>query len=304
MTKSRTIIRNSVFGNISIANNGMNFSSKSFASIISSWSGSIKSWTSASIVVFFLVLTLFAYISYGCGSQKGKETKSEISINQLTEQEKKDGWILLFDGETFNNWRGMQIDTLPPGWILEDQSIKKMSKEEMPRKDGKPVKSGDLISTNTYENFELAWEWKISPNGNSGVKYNVLEELSGGTHALGWEYQIVDDTMRYIRDMPNKQAGALYDMIAPAYSVTKPVGEYNKSRLIFNGNHGEHWLNGKKVVEYDMNTVEFDSLFQLSKYRDIPGFRTRKKGHIVLQDHPGSSWFRNIKIRVLNPGEH
>jgi len=258
-------------------------------------------------ILFPGIIILFFFFS-GCRNQQEKEKGSTGRINELTDQEKKEGWILLFNGETFNNWRGIGMESIPEGWTIDNQAIKKIPRSEMPQQEGTSVKGGDLMSVQTYEDFELVWDWKISENGNSGIKYNVSEELSmsksSGSAALGWEYQIIDDGLPGIQDKPTRQAGALYDMIPPELKATKLVGEYNNSRLIFRGSHGEHWLNGSKVVEYDMNTASFDSLFQLSKYRDIPGFKDKRRGHIVLQDHPGASWFRNIKIRNISPGSN
>jgi hypothetical protein len=136
------------------------------------------------------------------------------------------------------------------------------------------------------------------------VKYNVSEEISmanAPNHAaLGFEYQMLDDSLHEDNKVPSHRAGALYDLIAPnANKKLKPVGEWNSSMLIFRGNHGEHWLNGVKVVEFDLGTPLMDSLVAQSKYRDIKDFAQRRAGHIVLQDHVDEVYFRNIKIRVL-----
>jgi hypothetical protein len=140
--------------------------------------------------------------------------------------------------------------------------------------------------------------------GNSGVKYNVSEELSmaaAPNHAaLGFEYQLLDDSLHEDNKVPSHRTGALYDLIAPNASKTlKPVGEWNMSMLVFRGNHGEHWLNGSKVVEFDLGTPVMDSLLAASKYRSIQNFAQRRAGHIVLQDHGDEVYFRNIKIRIL-----
>jgi hypothetical protein len=118
--------------------------------------------------------------------------------------------------------------------------------------------------------------------------------------ALGFEYQVLDDDKHQDALNPTHRAAALYDMIAPQNKIIKAVGEFNKSQIVFNGNHGEHWLNGVKVVEFDLETAHFDSLLKASKYRDIPGFAEKRSGHIVLQDHTDAVWYRNIKIRKLN----
>jgi hypothetical protein len=160
------------------------------------------------------------------------------------------------------------------------------------------------MTIETFRDFELSFDWKISRAGNSGVKYNVSEEISmanAPNHAaLGFEYQVLDDDLHEDNKIPSHRAGALYDLIAPsANKRLNPVGDWNSSTIVFRGNHGEHWLNGIKVVEYDLGTPRMDSLLAASKYKSIPNFGQRRAGHIVLQDHVDEVYFRNIKIHVL-----
>lgn len=228
-------------------------------------------------------------------------------LSTLTDAERAAGWKLLFDGNTFSGWRGLGRDVIPPGhWIIEDGSIMKVAGMEVPRQaNGQPLQGGDLMTIDSFENFELSFEWRISPGGNSGVKYNVSEELStsrgGGHSALGFEYQVLDDSRHPDAADEDHRAGSLYDLIAPQSKQLRPVGEFNQVHIVFQGNHGEHWLNGVKVVEYDLGTSLMDSLLAASKYSDIPGFGDKRKGHIVLQDHGDAVWYRNIKIRLLPP---
>jgi hypothetical protein len=195
--------------------------------------------------------------------------------NQLTAKEKADGWTLLFDGKTFTGWRGLGYDTVPNAhWKIADGAIRKLPSGVIPRMpDGQPSVGGDLMTIAKFRDFELAWQWKVVPGSNSGVKYNVSEEFSlqkASNHAaLGFEYQILD--------------------------------EWNSSRLVFRGNHGEHWLNGVKVVEFDLGTPRMDSALAKSKYRSITGFAERKTGHIILQDHGEEAFYRDIKIRTFKP---
>lgn len=224
------------------------------------------------------------------------------ATNKLTEAEKKQGWILLFDGKTLDNWRGFGLDKAPDGWVVEEGTIKILPKTNWPRQaDGQPILGADLITRETFDNFELVWEWKIGAKGNSGVKYNVSEELSilypPKGCALGFEYQMIDDSNL---TSAKNSTGALYDLVSPVgEKILKPVGEFNSSRIIFNNNHGEHWLNGEKVLDFNVGTPTFDSFIQNSKFDTIPDFAQPRKGHIVLQDHAESAWFRNIKIRRL-----
>jgi hypothetical protein len=237
---------------------------------------------------------------------RGSGSVEEVVPNVLTPQEQRAGWRLLFDGSTFTGWRGLGYDSVPTAhWKIENGAIRKVATGQVPRMaDGQPAVGGDLMTIDTFRDFELAFDWKISRAGNSGVKYNVSEELSmanAPNHAaLGFEYQVLDDSLHEDNKIPSHRAGALYDLIPPnSNKRLRPVGEWNSSRILFRGNHGEHWLNGAKVVDYDLGTPLMDSLLAASKYHSIPGFADRRAGHIVLQDHGDEVYFRNIKIHVL-----
>jgi hypothetical protein len=226
--------------------------------------------------------------------------------NTLSTAERANGWRLLFDGKSFAGWRGLGYDTVPTThWKIEDAAIKKIPIGEIQRMpDGQPAAGGDLMTIESFDNFELRWEWKIGRAGNSGVKYNVSEQLSmaaAANHAaLGFEYQLLDDSLHEDNKVASHRAGALYDLIAPGAAKTPlKVGEWNSSAVVFRGNHGEHWLNGAKVVEFELGTPRMDSLLANSKYRSIQNFAQRRKGHIVLQDHGEEVYFRSLKIRVL-----
>ena len=258
----------------------------------------------SAVLVFTLFLGLFA----SCGQKsESQNLASATEQNVLTEEEIANGWVLLFDGKTFDGWHGLGRDTFPKEhWVVEDGTMKKVSSDEGPKMpDGQPAQGGDIITDATFDNYEFCFDWKISEGGNSGVKYNVSEEISVSqepkTAALGWEYQVLDDERHSDNLNPTHRAGSLYEMIEATNKTLMPVGEWNTSRIIINGNHGEHWLNGVKVIEYEMDSAEFEALFQKSKYRDIPGFKDKKVGHLVLQDHGNTAWYRNLKVRSLNP---
>ena len=233
--------------------------------------------------------------------------------NQLTAAERGAGWRLLFDGQSLTGWRGIGYDSVPTAhWIVQNGTIKKIASGDVPRvADGRPLVGGDLMTVDSFANFELSFEWKVTPGANSGVKYNVSEAMSmaqggagtngGPTHsALGFEYQILDDDRHEDGKLPSHRAGALYDLIAPnAAKRLHPVGEWNESRVVFRGKHGEHWLNGLKVVDFELGTAHMDSLLAKSKYHSIAGFGDRRNGHIVLQDHGDEVYFRSIKVREL-----
>ena len=254
-----------------------------------------------------ILLIPLLLLMMSCGQENLVEESSlAVELNTLTEEEKAAGWELLFDGKTFNGWRGIGLENIPEGhWTIEDGAIKKIPSGQVPlQEDGQPLEGGDIMTIETFEDFELYLEWKIVPAGNSGIKYNVSEEMSVSNPpphgALGFEYQILDDDLHADGQRGGRYtASALYDLVEPLGKALKPVGEFNSTRILLRGQHGEHWLNGTRVLEYDMDTDEFKALVAKSKYKDYEGFADKRSGHIVIQDHTSEAWFRNIKIRKI-----
>ena len=215
-------------------------------------------------------------------------------------------WLPLFDGTTLSGWRGLGFSTVPSShWVVDHGTIRKIPSGAVAvQADGQPRAGGDLMTEATWRDFELEWEWKVAAGANSGVKYNVSEALSvvlEPTHAAkGFEYQMLDDDRHADGKLPTHRAGALYDLVAP--NATKQlhlVGQWNSSRIVLTGNHGEHWLNGALIVSYDLGTPAMDAALTASKYHGWPWFADRRAGHIVLQDHGDEAWFRAIRIRSL-----
>ena len=230
--------------------------------------------------------------------------------NQLTNAERAAGWALLFDGTSLRGWRGLGASGVPAAhWVVDNGAIVKISGGKVPvQADGQPLAGGDLMSEGTYRDFELSWEWKVTPGANSGIKYNVSEALSTALEPLhaakGFEYQMLDDDRHVDGKLPTHRAGALYDLVAPnANKRLHAVGEWNSSRIVLSGNHGEHWLNGAQVVSYDLGTALMDSALTASKYHGWPWFADRRTGHIVLQDHGDEVHFRSIKLRALSAAD-
>ena len=219
---------------------------------------------------------------------------SAAPANQLTDEEKAAGWKLLFDGKTTQGWRTFKKQTFPDkGWVAEDGWLHCLGKG------GGAQGGGDIISDAEFNDFELQWEWKQAPVGNSGVKYFILESRKD---ALGHEYQMIDDE----REPDAKKAGgkrvtaSFYDVLAPTtHPTVKPSGEINASRILVKGNHVEHWLNGVKVLEYECGSKAVKAAVAASKFKTTAGFGDKVKGHLLLQDHHSEVWFRNLRIREL-----
>ena len=214
--------------------------------------------------------------------------------NTLTDEEKAQGWRLLFDGKTTDGWRGYKMDKMPDGWSVENGALVRVKGGE----GGKGAGGGDdIVTTDSFTNFELSLEVKIVRNGNSGVLYHVSEEPVTAWHYAP-EVQVLDNAAHPTRDKRQTFA-ACYDLYAPAKDTSKPVGEWNQLRVLVNGSHVEHWLNGERVVEYELWSDDWKDRVSKSKFRDMPKFGSFKSGLICLQDHSDRVEFRNIKIRVI-----
>ncbi len=222
--------------------------------------------------------------------------------NTLTQQEIKDGWKLLFDGKTTNGWRGAKLDKFPEsGWAIEKGELMVLESGGAESHNG-----GDIVTVDQYGNFELSVDFKLTPGANSGIKYFVVNiEPSRPGSAIGLEYQVLDDARHPDAKAGisgNRTLGSLYDLIpASADKPVKPIGEWNQARIIVNGKHVEHWLNGKKILEYERGSEAFLAHKAQSKFKNMPGFGEVPEGHILLQDHGNRVWYRNIKIRPITP---
>jgi hypothetical protein len=201
-------------------------------------------------------------------------------------------WTPLFDGKSLAGWRGYKKENASETrWKVENGAL------TLPPNDGKDTRGArDIITVNTYDNFDLRWEWKAAPGANSGGKYFVLEDQPA---AIGHEYQIIDDERHADAKIgPHRQTAALYDVFPAADRPIKPAGEWNVSEVRAHGTHVEHWLNGKKVLEYELNSPKLKEAIAKSKFKDIARFGTPLKGHILLQDHGDQVWYRKVEIRT------
>ena len=214
--------------------------------------------------------------------------------NTLSDDERKAGWKLLFDGKTTTGWRGYKMDKMPPGWAVIDGVLTRVKGGE----GGKGAGGGDdIVTLEEFESFDLQLEWKTVRSGNSGVLYHVSEEPVTAWHYAP-EVQILDNTAHPTRSKL-ELAAACYDLYGPTKDMTKPLGQWNQMRILVEGAHVEHWLNGEKVVTYELWSDDWKERVAKSKHKDRPKFGTFKKGPIALQDHSDRIEFRNIKIRVL-----
>jgi hypothetical protein len=210
--------------------------------------------------------------------------------NTLSEQEEKQGWKLLFDGKTTAGWRAYRGKNIPDVWKVVDGVL------ICSPKNGKS--EGDLVTDGRYSNFELAFEWKVTPAANSGVMYRV-SEAEDEPWKTGPEYQILDNARHSDGKRPKTTAASCYALYAPSEDRTKPVGEWNHARIVVDGHHVEHWLNGQKVVEFDFGSDEWKRRVGQSKFRVFPKFGKEETGHIDLQFHGDEASFRSIKIRPI-----
>ncbi len=226
--------------------------------------------------------------------------------NQLTERERLEGWELLWDGETPNGWRGARLDQFPEtGWKIEDGILTVLEGTG-----GESEGGGDIVTTKTYRNFKLEVDFKLTRGANSGIKYFVDTGLNQGEgSSIGCEYQLLDDALHPDAEMGtdgNRTLAALYDLIPPdarfyaPNEMAKRVNQYNwnRAKIVVQGSHVEHYLNGIKVVEYERGTQMWRALVARSKYVVWPNFGELEEGHILLQDHGNEVSFKNIKIKV------
>lgn len=217
--------------------------------------------------------------------------------NSLTKEEQDAGWCLLFDGKSMDGWRGYRSKTVPESWRVEDGSL--LSRREQ----GKST--GDIITIDQFADFELVLEWKMTRGSNSGIIYRATEQ-----HDQVWqsgpEYQILDNKAHLDGLNTLASAGACYAVFAPVKDATRPVGQWNQTRVVAAGRHVEHWMNGERLLEYNVGSNRWKAHVKTSKFFPTAygqsNWGLAEKGHIGLQDYGGAIEFRSIKIRPLPDG--
>jgi hypothetical protein len=209
--------------------------------------------------------------------------------NVIAELEKAAGWKMLFDGKTTTAWQAIGKNEFPgKGWVVRDGVLLHEARGG----------GGDIVTREQFDNFELSWEWRIAPGGNSGLKYNLLAPNQG----VGCEYQLLDDAKHPDARLHGKtrQTGGLYDVLAPSDDKKLlPAGEWNTSRIVVRGNQVEHWLNGVKMVEFTFGSDALKAAVAESKFKGTAAWAEKRKSPILLQDHGDEIAFRNIKLRAL-----
>lgn len=231
-----------------------------------------------------------------CGTPKSDQTETaatNVQMPALTEQQKAEGWRLLFDGATTNGWKIFK-DRKNNSWEVVDGVLHCKAPMETPGVDNE---RSDLMTVEQFDNFELSLEWKLAAQSNSGIMFRVSEAYDQ-PYFSGPEYQLIDDG-GYPDETDVHLTGANYDVHAVPAKKMKPLGEWNHTKIVANGNHIEHWLNGEKILEYEIGSEDWTQRKNNSKWKDVAGYCVPTQGHIDLQDHGGEAWFRNIMIRAL-----
>ena len=236
---------------------------------------------------------------------KASSAKQISTKNQLTIDEQNNGWKLLWDGETSKGWRGARLDHFPEtGWHIENGELTVLASGG-----AESAAGGDIVTVDTFGDFELKVDFRLTEGANSGIKYYVDTDLNKGPgSSIGLEYQILDDARHPDAKLGNHEGSrtlaSLYDLIQA--DVDKPahnIGEWNSAYILSRDNHVEHWLNGVKVLEYERKSDEYRKLVSESKYVKWPNFGEAERGHILLQDHGDKVSFKNIKIRPITKEE-
>jgi hypothetical protein len=231
--------------------------------------------------------TLWLACSSSSPAQPGR-TDEPSGPNTLTSSERAAGWRLLFDGRTLSGWRGFMQTTAPAGWQVVDGALTRVSG------------GGDLVTVDQFADFELRLEWLIAAGGNSGIMFRVTE-AADATFLTGPEMQVLDNAGHPDGRNPLSSAGACYAIYPPSEDATRPAGSWNEVRLIVMANHVEHWMNGGKIVDYELGSPDWTARVRNSVFAGVPTYGREPRGSIALQDHGDRVAYRSIKIKLTGP---
>ena len=237
------------------------------------------------------IVSQLALIVAGCtpmGNSVPAASSTASGATPLTAEQRAAGWRSLFDGTTTSAWRGYHEATLPAGWRIVDGVLTKTGSVN------------DIITKDQFGNFELALDWKLSPGGNAGVFYRGTEEYDH----IYWsapEYQLLDDAGHPDGRSRLTSAGANFGLYPSPAGIVKPGGEWNSTLIVVNGNNVQHWMNGQKLLEYDLASPDWEAQVKASKFIAYPHYGRAPRGYIGIQgDHDGALWIRNVRIREIN----
>lgn len=211
---------------------------------------------------------------------------AEYPTMKMSAEERQEGFKPLFDGATLFGWR-LYHGSGTGGWKAVDGTIQR------------GTGGGDLVTTETFANFDLRLEWNVAPGGNSGIIYRV-DDSGDATYMTGPEMQVLDDERHLDGKSELTSAGAVYGLYPARRGIVKPAGEWNSVRVVVNGNHVEHWLNDKLIAQYELGSAEWAQKVAASKFDAWKGYGKFARGRIALQDHGDQVSFRNLRIKVLN----
>lgn len=234
-----------------------------------------------------VILSAGILAAAACKTTNGASTSTTTPMNALSAAEQQAGWKLLFDGKTTAGWRNYRKETIGPGWTVVDGILTRSGDN-----------AGDIVTAEKYKNFELALDWRISEGGNSGILYRGTEDNDYIWQSAP-EMQVLDNERHADGKREVTSAGSVFDVYPAPHSAVHPAGQWNSVRLLVNGNHVEHWMNGQKVVDYELGSDDWKAKVANSKWKSVATYGKATEGYIGLQDHGDKVEFRNIRIRVL-----
>jgi hypothetical protein len=241
----------------------------------------------SSIAAIRIALLLSGGAAIGACQSANGGSATTTSMNTLSASQARAGWNLLFDGKSTAGWRNYKKETVGPGWTVVNGLLTRSGKD-----------AGDIITADKYRNFELALDWRVAEGGNSGIFYRATEDNDYIWQSAP-EMQVLDDARHADGKSPLTSAGSNFALYPAPRGIVRAAGEWNSARVIVNGNHVEHWLNGQKLLEYELGSAEWSDRVAKSKFSTMPNYGKASEGHIGLQDHGDLVEFRNIRIRVL-----